>query len=366
MATSPDMKVPSQVHDKISGPYNKRHRQPTETGKLAKGRTGDSQGLATRVWYMTMNPKIKRLPGVAQNRAQAVLLLLSLICFALNIAYYSNNHQRCTMVDAMFDPLTAKERGFSCDNQGLQVQQHFSGHTFGKLAYWYGLGILGGWGTYDAVNWTAFCGNLVGNMTAHAAAARAAGARTIEPFTVQYDRMGGGSNQCEYTNGGEQFDNVFFVFELAPGGYNGCSSSYMNSNTCYDESGVEVARENITAWKLYSGSWEGDNYCPDIILWDGAYAAKSPFSEGAEEVCSLLGQDLGIVDKVLSHCFKTVCAHWCTVLSSALAVTAALDFVFLVVIITVHNYCRGMRGSTLVTSVENAGFEEDDILEGFV
>eukprot|EP00752_Nemacystus_decipiens_P006263 g5647.t1 len=350
--SSPIIKGSAAEHKEadIHAPISQARRRAMRA-KRAKAARRRAKQTARSVWDGNIHPKIRKTVKTPKERSRVqIIAYLLIVAFFLVAMVYVYMTERCKTVNALLATFSAMELdNYNCDD--ILVPQEFSGQTYYEAAYYYGFAVHAAWGTFRGANWTSYCVGLL-DLATDAVINREEDPLVngvLERYT--YEGIDGNLISCNRT--------VFWKTGLqslpnAPGGVFGCSYRSPeveggNSISCALGNVLLDPEEysQIGAW-IFEGGDVGNisgDFCPDIMLWDNDVVRGSPLDkleyendarDATEKICSMWGQDVGIVSKAVQNCTGEICTDWWQIAADAIAIALGVEVVWIFVALIMY------------------------------
>ncbi|CAM9271472.1 unnamed protein product [Ectocarpus sp. 12 AP-2014] len=292
--------------------------------------------LVQNVWRANVNPKLtESVPEEPVRMGLQAIAWVLMLVFLLVVFIYSYLHQRCETFTSLLSAQDAIDdnHGYTCEP--IEVPQVFDGQPYYDTAYWWGFGVLSAWGTFRGSDWTEYCGGLMAQMKE---VTNFVVDSDVPDWTYEFKNTTGGIDECNYTT---DYYTDLDTLPNAPGGLLGCSypEAFGNCTADGNEGGESIDGSEIYgAISITSNSDANGPFCADFIVWNPFTVMFSPLdNENVDDfipdLCTVWGQDVGIVSKAVQSCEKEVCKKWYWILSDAIALAFAIEVAVVVIII---------------------------------
>lgn len=300
-----------------------------EEEKSPPDATQHKNNVVQNVWRASVHPKIKESvqDEPVRMRLQALTWTLMVIFLLVAIIYVAVE-DRCTTTSGLVDAENVNNDGYKCEF--IVTPQEFEGQTYYETALWWGFAVTSAWGTFGGSNWNDYCMGLMGNISEVVRGEDwdAASTSDILPWKFAFETTSGGTDVCNYESTLVYGANVL---PNAPGGLLRCTSPD-GFTDCVDSDGRAINGSDMRAVWSESDSFNvHDKFCPDFLVWDPSYVKHSPLDEDQtnDELCSIWGQDIGIVSRSVQTCSKELCLTWWNILADAIALALAVQSVII-------------------------------------
>lgn len=286
--------------------------------------------VVENVWRASVDPKIKEAvqDEPVRMRLQALTWTLMVIFLLVAIIYVAVE-DRCTTTTGLVEAGNVNTDGYKCEY--IVAPQEFDGQTYYETALWWGFAVTSAWGTFGGSNWDEYCLGLMGNISNVVRGEDWDAASTSDRFPWEYsfENTAGGTDLCNFESRLVYGANVL---PNAPGGLLRCTGpdGFID---CVDSEGVAINGSDMRAvWSKSDSFGLQDAFCPDFLVWDPSYVRHSPLDQNQtnDELCSIWGQDVGIVSRSVQTCSKELCLTWWNILADAIALSVAVQSVILV------------------------------------